>query len=57
MTKTKQNIFPAELKFLNFTAYNDVILAQEDTVWFQIIGEAKTKVNNYRDVRLAWTNF
>ena len=40
MAKTIYNkIKFAELKLLNFTAYNELILAQEDTVFFQIIEE------------------
>ena len=31
----------AALKLLNFTEYNELILAQEDTVCFQTIEEAK----------------
>ena len=34
-------------KLLNFTAYNDLIHAQEDTVYFNIIEEAKTISNKY----------
>ena len=54
--KTKKKDIAA-LQLLNFTAYNDLILAQEDTVCFHIVEEAKTKANKYRDTRLAWTNF
>ena len=43
------------LKLLNFTAYNDLIFAQEDVVFFHIIEEVKTKDTNFRDARLAWT--
>ena len=41
--------------FLNFTAYNELILTQEDTVYFQTIEEVKKKDNTYRYARLAWT--
>ena len=39
------------MNLLNKTAYNEVILTQEDTVCFQIIEEAKTKADNYGDAR------
>ena len=32
-----------------------MILVQRDTVIFQIIEEAKTKANSYRNARIAWT--
>ena len=44
----------SELKVLNFTVYNDLILAQDDTVCFHIIEEAKTEANKCRDARLEW---
>ena len=44
----------AEFKLLNFTAYNELILSQEDTVCFQIIEEANTEANKYGDAILAW---
>ena len=44
----------SELKLLNFTAYNELMLAQEDTAFFQITEEAKTESNNYGASRLAW---
>ena len=50
--KTKEKMYA--LKLLNFTAYNVIILTQEDMVWFHIIEEAKTKYNKYWDARLAW---
>ena len=50
--KIKKEVF--ELKLLNKTAYNEMILAQEDTVFFQIPEEAKTKANSYIDARQAW---
>ena len=43
------------LKLLNFTAYNELILAQEYTLCFHIVEEANTKANIYEDTRLAWT--
>ena len=52
--KTKEKEIDA-LKLLNFTAYNELIIAQEDTVCFQIIEEARTRYDNYRDARLVWT--
>ena len=45
----------AKLKLLNFTAYNELIIAQEDKVCFQIIEEAQTKANKYIDSRISWT--
>ena len=33
------------LEILSFTAYDELILSQKDTVWFHIVEEAKTKVN------------
>ena len=42
--KTKEKEV-SELKLLKFTAYNELILAQEDTVCFHIIAEANTKAN------------
>ena len=32
----------AELKLLNLTAYNEIIIIQEDIIYFHIIEEAKT---------------
>ena len=51
--KTKIEGF-SEFKLLNKTAYNELILPQEDTVCFQIFEEAKTKANKYGDARKAW---
>ena len=34
----------SDLKLLNKTAYNELIPAQEETVYFQIAEEAKTKI-------------
>ena len=33
-----------ELKLLNFTAYNELILAQEDIICFQIVEELKKAI-------------
>ena len=44
--KTKEKEV-SDLKFLNNTAYNELILAQESTVCFQISEEAKKKYNKY----------
>ena len=44
----------SELELLNFTAHNELILAQEDTVCFQIIEETNIKSNKYGDARQAW---
>ena len=41
------------LKLVNFTAYNELILAQEEVLCFQIVEEVKKKVNKYRDARQA----
>ena len=43
------------MNFINETAYNYLILAQEDMVYFNIIEEAMTKANKYGDARNAWT--
>ena len=51
--KTKIEGF-SEFKLLNKTAYNELILPQEDTVCFQIFEEAKTKANKYGDAIQAW---
>ena len=45
------------LKLHNFTSYNELIISQEDMVFFQIIEEEKTKDHKYRDSRLAWKKF
>ena len=42
------------LKTPNNIDYNDLILAQEDGVCFQIVEEAKTKYNMYGETRKAW---
>ena len=36
------------LNFLSKTAYNKIILSQEDTVCFNITEEARTKPNDYK---------
>ena len=41
-------------KFLNKTVYNDLMLAQEDTVYFHIIEEVNTKSNKYGNARQSW---
>ena len=51
---TKEKYIPA-LKLLNFKAYTELILTQEDTVLFHTIEAAKTKANKYGDARLVWT--
>ena len=53
-TKMKQKIF-SELKLFNFTAYNKLLIAEEDTVCFQIIEEANMEDNNYGAARLVLT--
>ena len=42
------------MKLLNKTAYNEMILAEEDTVYFHIFEEARTKSNKYRDAKQSW---
>ena len=42
-----QGFFNA-LKSLNFTAYNELITAQEDMAWFHISKEEYTRDNKYR---------
>ena len=51
--KTEDKEFSA-LELLNFTAYNELIISQEDMVRFQIVGEAKTKANKYGATRQYW---
>ena len=46
--KTKVKVI-SELNLINKTAYNELILAQEYTVCFQIVEEAKTKDHKYGD--------
>ena len=46
----------SELKLLNKTAYNNLILTQEDTFYFRIDEELETKANKYRNTRQAWIN-
>ena len=43
-----------EYKFLNKTAYNELILAQEDTVYFHIVEAVKNFYNKYGNTRQAW---
>ena len=43
-----------EMKLLNNTYYTDMILAQEDTVYFQVIEEVNTKTNEYGDAIQVW---
>ena len=52
--ETKYKGVIATLNVLNTTAYNELIIAQEDTVCFQIAEEAKTKANRYRYTRQVW---
>ena len=40
--KQKKNIF--DLNFLNKTAYNEIIILQEETVYFKISVEAKVNI-------------
>ena len=42
------------MNFLNKTEYNELILAQEDTVFFKIIEEEKTKSIKYGDAVQEW---
>ena len=53
MTQTKKLEGFSELKLLNKTSYNELILAQEDAVCFYIVEDAKTKANKYTDARQA----
>ena len=53
MTNMKQKK-KSEIKLINFTAYNEIIFSQEDTLCFHIFEEAKTKANTYRYAILAW---
>ena len=53
VNKTKEN-WVSDLKFLNKTAYNELILAQKDTVCFKIIEEARAKDNKYGYTIQAW---
>ena len=52
--KTKENEI-ATIKLPSFTAYNELILAQEEMVCFQIFEEVNKKSNKYGDARIAWT--
>ena len=47
----------SSLKLLNFTTYNNLILTQEETVFFHIVEEVKTKSNKYIDERLVRKTF
>ena len=40
--------------FLNNTAYNKIIIYQEDTVYFKIGKEEKMKANNCINARQSW---
>ena len=51
--KTKYEVV-TELKLTNKAAYNNLILAQEDMVYFQIVEEAKKKANKYGNARQVW---
>ena len=53
-TKLKET---SSLKLLSFTAYNQMVRTQEDTVYFHIVEEVKTKSNKYGDGTLVWKNF
>ena len=44
----------SEPNLINNTAYNELALAQEHTVFFHIAEEAKTRANKYGDARHAW---
>ena len=46
--ETKDKGVTATLNFLIKTAYNEIILAQEDTVCFQIIEEERKQSSNYK---------
>ena len=52
--KTQEKEISA-LKLFNSTAYNELILAQEEMVCFQIFEEVNKKSNKYGDARIAWT--
>ena len=41
----------SDLKLLNKTAYNELILAQEDMVYFHIIEEVNMRANKYGGAR------
>ena len=44
----------APLKIINKTAYNELILSQEDTVCFCIFDEEEIRDNKYGDKRIVW---
>ena len=44
----------SELQMLNKTAYNELIMHQEDRVCFQIFQEATAETHKYGDARKAW---
>ena len=52
--KTTYSGVTTALKLINKTAYNEVIIVPEDTVYFQIAKEAKTKDNKYRNKIQVW---
>ena len=48
--KTKVKVI-SELNLINKTAYNELILAQEDMVYFHIIEEVNMRANKYGGAR------
>ena len=49
--KKEDKVVTYTSKLLNKIAYNDIVLAQEEMVCFQITEEAKNKSNKYEDTR------
>ena len=45
------------MKLINKTPYNELILAQEDMIYFRIVKEVNKKSNKYGGARQAWMKF
>ena len=56
MVWAKQKIVSG-LKLPNKISYNELIIAQEDTVCFQLVEEAKTIANSFGDAKQVWMSF
>ena len=56
MVWAKQKIVSG-LKLPNKISYNELIIAQEDTVCFQLVEEAETIANSFGDAKQLWMSF
>ena len=56
MVWAKQKIVSG-LKLPNKISYNELIIAQEDTVCFQLFEEATTIANSFGDAKQLWMSF